>query len=99
MVDRPDGLDYSTGQELYQKEQKYGLKLSGTNSLSEHYYSSELLMQDEYYYKIKFVVNDIIEPGQIVLRNRRMFCSSIEYIVTGQGLDAIAEGEFYEIKI
>lgn len=99
MIDRPDGLDYSTGQELYQKEQKYGLKLSGENSLSEHYYSSELLMQDEYYYNINFAVNEIIEPGQTVLRNRRMFCSSIEYTITDKGVDPIAQGEFYEIII
>lgn len=99
MVDRPDALNYTTGQQLYRKEQRYGLMLEGKNSLSEHYYTSELLLQDQYHYNIKFVTNGIIEPGQFVLRNKRMFCSSIEYTITKQGVEAIAEGEFYEIKI
>lgn len=99
MIDTPNDNLLLGKKVLYQKEQKYSLQLTGLNSLSEHYYSSEFLMQNKYYYKIKFPVTDIIEPGEAVLRNRRMFCSSIEYLVTAQGLDVIAEGEFYEIKV
>lgn len=84
---------------IIQKEQRFGLSLYGSNSLSSRYYISGELMKEDYYYRIPFVINEIIEPGQVVLRNRRMFCSSIEYKVTDKGLTPIAEGEFYEINI
>lgn len=80
----------------------YGLNLTDAyteKSLATEVYASEPKVNTNKKYCIKFITNDILNPGfKFIIRNQTYLCEKLEYQIKETGVEELVTGYFYRLE-
>lgn len=81
---------------------RYGLNLTDAyteKSLATEVFASEPKVNTNKKYCIKFITNDILNPGfKFIIRNQTYLCEKLEYQIKETGVEKLVTGYFYRLE-